>query len=82
MYMSMFRRPLSIVSYEGSPPVVKFKLSSEVKQEFARFVGLIPLRAAVATTIQGDLIEPLEIIEVLAIGLLMELVPFASRQTP
>ena len=53
MYMSMFRRPLFIVLYEGSPPVVKFKLSSEVKQELARFVGLIPLRAAVASTYSG-----------------------------
>ena len=52
VYMSMFRRPLLgglnhiwhfIVSCEGSPPVIKFNLTSEVKQELARFIGLIPL---------------------------------------
>jgi hypothetical protein len=52
VYMSMFRRPLLgglnhiwrfIVSCEGSPPAVKFKLLPEVKQEVARFIGFIPL---------------------------------------
>lgn len=52
VYIAMFRRPLLgalnhvwkfIVECEGYPPVVKFALPAEVKQEIARFLGLIPL---------------------------------------
>ena len=52
VYMAMFRRPLLgglnhlwqfILSFEGFPPVVKFPLPPEVKEELARFLGLIPL---------------------------------------
>ena len=52
VYMSMFRRPLLgglnqiwrfIVQCEHYPPFVKFPLSPEVKEEIARFLGLIPL---------------------------------------
>ena len=52
VYAAMFRRPLLgglnhiwqfIVSCTGYPPVVRFKLPQEVKQELARFLGLLPL---------------------------------------
>lgn len=52
VYMSMFRRPLLgglnqiwkfIVQCEHYPPFVKFTLPQEVKEEIARFLGLIPL---------------------------------------
>ena len=52
VYIAMFRRPLLaglnriwkfIVECEGHPPVVRFALTAEVKQELARFIGLIPL---------------------------------------
>ena len=52
VYIAMFRRPLLgglnhiwqfILSCEGSPPVIKFKIPQEVKQELARFLGLLPL---------------------------------------
>ena len=52
VYMSMFRRPLLgslnqvwqfIISAEHHPPVVKFPLPPEVREELVRFLGLIPL---------------------------------------
>eukprot|EP00435_Cladocopium_sp_Y103_P039833 s1161_g10.t1 len=52
VYMAMFRRPLLgglnhiwqfIISCEGYPPVVKFEIPFDVKQELSRFLGLIPL---------------------------------------
>ena len=52
VYMSMFRRPLLgglnqiwqfIVQCEGYPPFLKFTIPQEVKEELARFLGLIPL---------------------------------------
>ncbi|CAL1141087.1 unnamed protein product, partial [Cladocopium goreaui] len=52
VYLAMFRRPLLgslnaiwtfICSFEGFPPVVKLKLPEEVREELARFLGLIPL---------------------------------------
>ena len=52
VYLAMFRRPLLgglnhiwefIVSFEGQPPVVKLAIPLPVKQEIARFVGMVPL---------------------------------------
>lgn len=52
VYLAMFRRPLLgslnhvwkfITSFEGMPPVVRFSIPLEVKQELLRFLGLIPL---------------------------------------
>ena len=52
VYMAMFRRPLLgglnhiwqfIVACEGAPPVVKYPIPFEVKQEIARFIALVPL---------------------------------------
>lgn len=52
VYIAMFRRPLLgglnhiwqfIVGCEGYPPVLKFPIPVQVKQELARFLGLIPL---------------------------------------
>eukprot|EP00438_Fugacium_kawagutii_P014128 Skav213974 [mRNA] locus=scaffold2200:265560:270087:+ [translate_table: standard] len=52
VYFCMFRRPLLgalnaiwqfITSFEGFPPFIKFSIPREVKEELARFLGLIPL---------------------------------------
>ena len=52
VYIAMFRRPLLgglnhiwqfIVQCEGYPPVIRFPIPDEVKQEIARFIGLVPL---------------------------------------
>eukprot|EP00438_Fugacium_kawagutii_P007999 Skav234605 [mRNA] locus=scaffold5214:352284:358006:- [translate_table: standard] len=52
VYMAMFRRPLLgalnhlwqfILAFEGQPPVIKLAIPDVVKQEIARFLGLLPL---------------------------------------
>eukprot|EP00438_Fugacium_kawagutii_P022658 Skav224882 [mRNA] locus=scaffold1112:251630:257035:+ [translate_table: standard] len=52
VYFCMFRRPLLgalnsiwqfITAFEGYPPFIKLPIPSEVKEELARFLGLIPL---------------------------------------
>ena len=52
VYLAMFRRPLLgglnhiwefIVKFEGQPPVVKMAIPHPVKQEIARFIGMVPL---------------------------------------
>lgn len=52
VYFSMFRRPLLgclnsiwkfITSFDGLPPFIKLIIPREVKEEVARFLGLVPL---------------------------------------